>query len=81
MVHPRKLALGCVAAASALLIAAPSASAATGRNFTGHGSTHTAAYNNAVQTASNAGWGGCSEISSSKSGTVWTVNVHCVFTT
>ena len=59
----------------------PSASAApaTGRNFTGHGSTHTAAYNNAVQVASNAGWGGCKEISASKSGSTWTSNVNCVF--
>jgi hypothetical protein len=77
----RTLTVGCVAAASALLIAAPSASAVTGRNFSGTGSTETIAYNHAVQNASNAGWGGCSQISGSKSGTVWTVYVHCVFTT
>jgi hypothetical protein len=73
--------VGCVATASALLLAVPNASAATGRSFSGTGSTHTIAYNHAIQNASNAGWGGCSEVSSSHSGTVWTVNVHCVFTT
>lgn len=77
----RTVLVGCVAAASTLLVAVPSASAATGRNFSGTGSTHTVAYNNAIQNASNAGWGGCSEVSSSKSGTVWTVYVHCVFST
>jgi hypothetical protein len=77
----RTVMVGCVAAASTLLVAVPSAWAATGRNFSGTGSTHTIAYNHAIQNASNAHWGGCSEISSSQSGSVWTVNVHCVFTT
>lgn len=75
----RKVLVSCVASASALLVAVPSADAVTGRNFSGTGSTHTIAYNNAIQNAGNAGWGGCSEISSSTSGSVWTVYVHCIY--